>query len=316
MQERAAAVGSRLAVASAARVISFDAAVAQLLDEADQAGFSEEMQLVVEIRSMTELHAAVLEQLLGHVQSLSDDDVQNENLLLKEEVLDLREQLDGNVELLQLGQAVQIVSHEFEASIRSVRNGLKSLQPWARSTPKLQPIVRDLRASFAHLDGYLRLFTPLQRRLYRETVTINGDEIESFLRGVFTDRLRRHSVELVATEAFRRWSFTGYPSTFYPVFVNVVDNAIHWVDAEPIDQRQITLDSDSVGASIRDTGPGVRPRDRDAIFERGFSRRRGGRGLGLSLARELLERDGWTLELVPGVTGAEFRLSHEGDKDR
>ena len=35
-------------------------------------------------------------------------------------------------------------------------------------------------------------------------------------------------VELVGTDAFRRKAIIGYPSSFYPVFVNLVDNAIYW----------------------------------------------------------------------------------------
>ncbi len=188
---------------------------------------------------------------------------------------------------------------------------MKDLTPWAKATPRLQPIVRDLRASFAHLDGYLRLFTPLQRRLYREAVVISGEEVESFLRGVFNERLQRHHVEMTATEAFESWTLEGYPSTFYPTFVNLVDNAIHWLASVPSEERAITLDADEVGAYIRDNGPGVRPRDREAIFERGFSRRRGGRGLGLSLAKELLERDGWSLDLLASESGAEFRIAQD-----
>lgn len=138
---------------------------------------------------------------------------------------------------------------------------------------------------------------------------MSGVEVELFLRGVFSERLQRHHVELAATEAFKSWTLEGYPSTFYPTFVNLVDNAIHWASSVPTGQRVITLDADKVGAYIRDSGPGVRPRDREAIFERGFSRRRGGRGLGLSLARELLERDGWTLEVLGTESGAEFRIS-------
>ncbi len=39
--------------------------------------------------------------------------------------------------------------------------------------------------------------------------------------------------------------------------------------------------------------------------------RRGGRGLGLSLAKELLERDSWKLEFLESAVGAEFRISQE-----
>ncbi|XKH57861.1 ATP-binding protein [Citricoccus nitrophenolicus] len=308
--ESAHSVGEQLTKEARTRVAEFDSSVAAVLSDAQRVGFADEIRLASDLKMITSQYIGKLDRLLEQAQSLaSSANVFQENTALKEEVLDLEDQREGNLELLQLGQAVQIVSHEFEASIRSVRNGLKDLTPWAKATPRLRPIVRDLRASFAHLDGYLRLFTPLQRRLYREAVVISGEEIESFLRGVFVERLQRHQVEMTATKAFKSWTLEGYPSTFYPTFVNLVDNAIHWVTSVPTGEKVITLDADEIGAYIRDTGPGVRPRDREAIFERGFSRRRGGRGLGLSLARELLERDGWILELLGTASGAVFQIS-------
>lgn len=309
---RASSLGD-LIVDEARRVVEdFGASAAAVLDESNRLGFVDEMRATSEIELLAAQHSASLERLEEAARSLAGSEVlRAENRLLKEDILDLQDQMEANLELLQLGQAVQIVSHEFEASIRSVRNGLKDLTPWARATPRLQPIVRDLRASFAHLDGYLRLFTPLQRRLYREAVQISGKDIEDFLGGVFSERLRRHEVELVATDAFRQWTLEGFPSTFYPTFVNLVDNAIYWVTSEPAGNKVITLDADGRRAFISDTGPGVRPRDRELIFERGFSRRRGGRGLGLALAKELLERDGWRLDLEPTASGARFRISPE-----
>lgn len=312
----AASLGTTVAVAVRDQVTSFNSLLTELTEKNGGMSIADESRLRDELRVVTVQQAAKFNSLLATSRSFADfEGIARENLALKEEVLDLKEQIEGNLELLQLGQAVQIVSHEFEASITSVRAGLKKLMPWAKSTPRLQPIVRDLRASFTHLDGYLRLFTPLQRRLYREAVVISGDEIESFLRGVFDERLRRHDVELKATDSFRMWALEGYPSTFYPSFVNIVDNAIHWVSWQPSGEKTVTLDADNNGVYIRDTGPGVRPRDHTAIFERGFGRRRGGRGLGLPLAKELLERDGWALEVLDNSSGAEFRIRKvEDDK--
>lgn len=311
------AVGKSIAAHADSKIAEFDRTVSELVAEAKRLGFADELRLISELHETTLKHNAALVDLVEQVQAtIAAEGLIKENILLQEEVLDLQEQMDGNLELLQLGQAVQIVSHEFEASIRAVRNGLKDLAPWARSTPRLQPIVRDLRASFAHLDGYLRLFTPLQRRLYREVVEITGGEVEAFLRGVFHERLERHDVTLSVTAEFKSWKIMGYPSTFYPTFVNVVDNAIHWVSSGNQSGAMITLDADNGAAIIRDNGPGVRDRDRESIFDRGFSRRRGGRGLGLSLAKELLERDGWTIELVPGDSGARFRIASVGERNR
>jgi signal transduction histidine kinase len=228
---------------------------------------------------------------------------------LEEEVLSLREQTEADLELAQLGMAVQVINHEFEATIRSVRQSLRELRAWADANGDLQDLYGRMRASFEHLDGYLTLFTPLQRRLYRKVVRITGAQIATFLGELFEGRLRRHRVELQSTAAFRRHSFTGYPSTFYPVFVNLVDNAIFWVGQRG-DPRWIRLDWEGGVMSVADSGPGVATRDRDAVFEFGFTRKPAGRGMGLSIAREVLARDGYELTLADAAdqSGAVFNI--------
>ena len=101
------------------------------------------------------------------------------------------------------------------------------------------------------------------------------------------------------TEAFSESVTRGYPSSFYPVFVNLVDNAIFWLSQrEPSVERIIELDAAQGVFRIRDSGPGVHRGDREAIFENGFTRKPGGRGMGLSISRETLRRIGYDLALA------------------
>ncbi len=60
---------------------------------------------------------------------------------------------------------------------------------------------------------------------------------------------------------------------------------------------------------IRDTGPGIRPEAQERIFQVFFSSRGGGTGLGLPIARQIVERHGGFIELEskPGH-GATFRI--------
>jgi signal transduction histidine kinase len=51
--------------------------------------------------------------------------------------------------------------------------------------------------------------------------------------------------------------------------------------------------------TITDTGPGVPEELRARIFQPFFSRREGGTGLGLPLARRAIEQSGGTLTLTP-----------------
>ena len=206
--------------------------------------------------------------------------IEQRNILLEEEA-------EADLQLTQLGMAVEIINHEFNATIRSVRNNLRRLKAWADINESLEELYRNIRASFDHLDGYLTLFTPLQRRLYRKAVDIRGSEIYTFLCDLFRERFTRHHIEFVQTAAFSKMKINGFPSSFYPVFVNLIDNAIYWISQQnPSEERRIKLDAEDGVFWVSDSGPGVNPVDRETIFEFGFTRKPGGRGMGLYISRE------------------------------
>ena len=190
-----------------------------------------------------------------------------------------------------------------------VRSNLLRFRAWADVNEDLSDVYNGIRVSFEHLDSYLTMFTPLQRRLYRSEIEIRGSDVSKFLLDLFGERLERHNAEAKATQAFQRHRFMGYPSTFYPVFVNLVDNAIFWLrDQSP--PRSISLDVEDATMIVADNGPGVHPRDREAIFELGFTRKPGGRGLGLYISRDVLARVGYDLtvgEPADGI-GAVFMI--------
>ena len=245
--------------------------------------------------------------LSGETSTLEDQlvAVEQRNVLLEEKAA-------VDLQLAQLGMAVEIINHEFRATVGSLRNNLRGLKAWADVNRELEGLYRNIRASFDHLDGYLTLFTPLHRRLYRKEVEILGSEIYAFLKDLFNERLARHNVRMSRTDAFSEFVTTGYPSSFYPVFVNLVDNAIFWLaQRNPSMERTIELDVAQGAFRIRDSGPGVPRRDREAIFEDGFTRKPGGRGMGLSISRETLRRVGYNLTLAEPAAdgGATFLIS-------
>ena len=225
------------------------------------------------------------------------------------ELLDVRERADLDMEMTQLGAAIEVINHEFDASIRAVRSSLRRLKAWADLNPDLRGLHNDIRTSFEHLDGYLTLFTPLQRRLYRQEVEIRGSDIARFLSDLFRERLRRHNVRLESTSRFKLHTIVGYPSTFYPVFVNLIDNSLFWLSDQP-QPRRVILDEVDGAMVISDSGPGIQERDWESIFEFGFTRKPAGRGLGLYISREVLRRVGYTINIHPNgpLNGACFRI--------
>ncbi|GAB4116640.1 MAG: ATP-binding protein [Wenzhouxiangellaceae bacterium] len=227
---------------------------------------------------------------------VSDSDIVE---AMDQELQELREQSDSDAEMVQLGLAVAVINHEFEAAIKGVRRSLRELRPWANSNDELSNLYQQIRNNFDHLDGHLNLFTPLQRRLYRKAIPIKGSDINHYLRTLFEVRMKRHDVELKATNAFLQAQITVFPSTIYPVFVNIIDNAIFWL--KDIDrERSITLDISDDGFLISNNGPSISSRDADAIFDQGFTRKPGGRGLGLFISKKALQKERMDIEVLPG----------------
>ena len=231
---------------------------------------------------------------------------------LEEELEVLREREEAGLQLAQVGMALGIVHHEFTSTIHGVRNSLRRLKPWADANKRLDKLYQEIRSNFDHLDGYLTLFTPLDRRLQRRRVRIKGTDIHQFLMDLFGDRLKRHGVILEATEGFSKMVIVEFPSSFYPCFVNLVDNAIFWITSKGRSgERRIELDGDGEAFIVTDSGPGIRSRDADVVFDMGFTRRPAGRGMGLYISRQTLNQVGYGLTLDRYVEnrGARFRIA-------
>ncbi|MEU2244032.1 ATP-binding protein [Streptomyces sp. NPDC018338] len=235
---------------------------------------------------------------------------------LEQEVVSLRDRADEDLELAQLGLALQVINHEFSSSIRAVRNNLRRLKSWADANKALRPVYSDLRASFEHLDAYLRLFTPLNRRLYRRDTIMKGVEVERFLLDLFQERITQENIQLEATAEFRTAKVRAYPSTLYPVFVNLVDNAIYWLSTRG-QPRTLRLDYRDGQWIVEDNGPGVPTVDQARIFELGFSRKPNGRGMGLHISRDVLKKESWSLSLsTSSLGGARFTLGEPQDDSK
>ncbi|MBY3201773.1 ATP-binding protein [Rhizobium laguerreae] len=262
-----------------------------------------------EIRQETDRQAELLRRLADHIASVSVEGPSRDELLtaMETDLEDRRDREEQSLRLAQMGQAVGIVHHEFGAAIRSVRRNVRQLATWADRNEKFRIVYNELTESYAHLDSYLSLFAPLNRGLSQTKRIVRGAEIASYLTELLGDRFRRHEVELIITDSFKDLEVESYVSTLYPAFVNLVDNAIYWLEhgrhlrvGEEVSKRKtITLDATERAMIVSDSGPGVLPEDELSVFQSGYSRKPGGTGLGLSITRDVLEREGFKLSLYP-----------------
>lgn len=265
----------------------------------------------------TELLARLRDQLKA---AATPETLEGDEMLaaLESELEERRERDLESLQLAQMGMAIGIVHHEFHAVIRGVRQNVRRLKTWADRNESLRPLYEDISRSYSHLDRYLSLFAPLNRRLTQTPVLIRGRDIKKYLGELLGERMHRHNIIFRTSSEFENAQITEHVSVIYPAFVNIVDNAIFWLTESNVGVtgRRITkecsvyLDYDGEAFIISDTGPGIQSVDSDVVFESGFSRKPGGSGLGLYITKTLLEQAGYELTMDPykkGV-GATFRI--------
>ena len=122
-----------------------------------------------------------------------------------------------------------------------------------------------------------------------------------------------HQVEFKVETTDNVMEFLGHSEDLSTAMVNIVGNAIHWLEAtgvaNPLVQITLARSEDGGHVFIEDNGPGVPDEFAERIFEVGFTLKDGGTGLGLSIAQEALARSDGKLRFHPEHdSGALFEI--------
>lgn len=259
-----------------------------------------EAPIVAEKDKATLIFESIIAQIEGIYweQDESGKIITNEDMAnsLEEEIEEMRHKLDSDTELIQLGLAVNIIHHEFANSVKALRSSIRVLRNKASIDKTLETTYNTLSANFSHLDHYLSLLTPFSRRINNAPEDIRTQDIFLFMLDVFSGRFRRHNIDCRRTGRFSQGSIHVSRSIIYPVFANLVDNAIHWLTHCEVSPKIIRLHIDKDGNMyVSNNGPIIPLQDMERIFELGFSRKINGRGMGLTISREVLKSAGFLL---------------------
>jgi C4-dicarboxylate-specific signal transduction histidine kinase len=107
------------------------------------------------------------------------------------------------------------------------------------------------------------------------------------------------------------------------VLVNLMRNAFESLRESPPGGRRLRIRTgldgpQNVVVDVEDNGAGVSPEARERIFDRFFTTKPDGMGMGLSISRSIIENHGGKLSLLPAAGGgAVFRFtlpSHPGEQ--
>lgn len=209
-------------------------------------------------------------------------------------------------ELAGVGLSVETASHDIVAimkrSIDFIDSMIRSCSNASElSADGLRTEFETLRGMLGFVEAQLRDIQLLFRSSKRRRSAVRVSSAVEKVSRIYQSACKKAKVEVqVISSGSPLVAFTS-DAVLLQLLLNLFDNAIYWLDTVNLADRriEILLDGDYQQMIFSDNGPGIPPDDAPYIFEPFYSGKgEDGRGLGLYIAKQLLERHRYVIRLA------------------
>ena len=207
-----------------------------------------------------------------------------------------------------MGELVASIAHEVNQPLAAVITNSQAALRWlSLDTPNLAEVAAALHranrdatlaaAVIARIRKFLRA-----GEIKRERVDLPRilDELLQMLRAT----LAEHSVQVSLRLPSPPPALTADPVQLQQVILNLIVNAVDALRETPPEARSLAIEvsaepAGGVRFAVHDSGPGVAPDSQARLFDAFFSTKPDGLGMGLAIARSIVENHGGRLWLDP-----------------
>jgi two-component system sensor histidine kinase GlrK len=219
----------------------------------------------------------------------------------------------------QKNRFLRHLSHELKTPLASLREGAELLNDQVAGplAPPQRAVVGIMRDNSVKLQKLIEELLDYQRALHAAaSLEVRAVRLDALVREVAeAHRLSALAKEQRVALELAPVAVEADPDKLRSILDNLVGNAIKFTPPGGT-ISVLTRESDGrVSIEVIDSGPGVPPEEREAVFEAFFRGRAkaGGRvegsGLGLAIAREFAEAHGGRIALVGDGPGGHFRVT-------
>lgn len=253
-----------------------------------------------------------VEQTFEELKEVVQDDRRAKELVLKAEQKYrterkfLVQRAETTEELAGVGLSVETASHDIMAIMGKAINLVDSIirdtllgDTFDRNA--LNSEISTLRGMLSFIEAQLKDIQLLFKSSKQRRRRIRVIEIIEKVEKIYRNLLRKLGISLTINEIGSPLVAKTTDAVLLQLCLNLLDNAVYWLQQTSVVEKKIliTLDGDKCRLVFSDNGPGITEDDIPYIFEPFYSGKgEEGRGLGLYIARQLLERHDYTIELA------------------
>jgi C4-dicarboxylate-specific signal transduction histidine kinase len=233
-----------------------------------------------------------------------------------------RHELAHASRLAVAGELTAAVAHEINQPLGAILTNAETAELVLESGEDRRDLLRRILADIRRDD--LRAGQVIQRLrtlLQKQEVSRQPFDLDVAVadaEAILRPEARRRAATLTVVPSGTTIAVTGDRIQIQQVLINLVLNALDAVAQVPEDRRRVSIAVHRTGAGglieVTDGGPGIPADQIEHVFESFFSTKRSGMGLGLSIARTLIEAHGGRIWAGNGTEGgAVFRVELPAD---
>jgi len=225
-------------------------------------------------------------------------------------------------ELAGVGLSVETASHDIMGIMGKVFANLDGLVRDLMSTDEIdkEELLKELqsiRGGMSFIEAQLKDIQLLFKSSKQRRKSIRVKEIVEKVERIYRRLLKKESIHFTINSLGSPLVAKTTDAVLLQLFLNLFDNAVYWLQQTSKSDKKIEvlLDGNKGRMIFSDNGPGIDKDDAPYIFEPFYSGKGDeGRGLGLYIARQLLERNEYSIELAEiksekPLSGANFVIN-------
>ena len=209
------------------------------------------------------------------------------------------------------GELTAAIAHEINQPLGAVQTNADTveviLQAGGDRREDLLRLVGRIRNDILRISEVIKRLRALLARheARRQPLDLNVvlNDVEAFLR----PELKRRDMALALRSAATPARILGDETQIQQVLINLIMNAMDALADTPPDRRIIVVQVECAAGtnmvSVKDQGPGFADGDLSKLFDSFFSTKKNGMGLGLSIARSIVEAHNGTIRAERGPSG-------------
>ncbi len=214
------------------------------------------------------------------------------------------------------GELTASIAHEINQPLGAILSNADAAEMLVESgqmqRAELLQILADIRRDDLRASEVIKRLRALLLRHETERRRFSVNQAVEDTAAVLRAEARRRAVALDFILGARRADVIGDVVQIQQVIINLILNAFDASAELAEDARRVCVETSDtpsgVQISVRDFGAGIAPSDLPRVFDSFFSTKRSGMGLGLSIARSIVEAHGGTIAAARREVGAEFRI--------